>query len=141
MTPPPDRTYQSSTLKAGPERMKHMDNRRRACTITLHKRRCVDRTAQLPDGRQTFAYRIMEGRHPTNIRRTRCRELESTAEPLVVHQVLPFPLLFRGIPFLKTFTSDSEFAPRRIRSQKPSRREPPSPDFDSVKITNWRIGV
>jgi hypothetical protein len=29
-----------------------MGTRHRDCTITLHKRRCVDRTAQLPDGRQ-----------------------------------------------------------------------------------------
>jgi hypothetical protein len=30
-----------------------MDTRHRDCAITLHKRRCVDRTAQLPDGRLT----------------------------------------------------------------------------------------
>jgi hypothetical protein len=33
-----------------------MDTRHRDCTITLHKRRCVDRTAQLPDGRQTLPW-------------------------------------------------------------------------------------
>jgi hypothetical protein len=33
-----------------------MDTRHRDCTITLHKRRCVDRTAQLPDGRQSGGY-------------------------------------------------------------------------------------
>ncbi len=33
-----------------------MDTRYRDCTITLHKRRCVDRTAQLPDGRPTGSY-------------------------------------------------------------------------------------
>jgi hypothetical protein len=43
-------------LKCRTKANEHMDTRHRNCTITLHKRRCVDRTAQLPDGRQTLPW-------------------------------------------------------------------------------------
>jgi hypothetical protein len=51
----------SSTLKAGPRRMNTWMLDTAIARLPSINAVCVDRTVQLPDGRQALPYRIMEG--------------------------------------------------------------------------------